>query len=254
VTGLIVANGEDEDVREILVDSPCPVVSYGTTSGCDYRIKNPVFAPHTTYFSLNYKKSHFCNLKLQLPGLHNCMNATAAAAVMHHLGFNKEQIMAGLDTFRGVKRRQEILGIVDDITVIDDFAHHPTAVRETLTALKRSYPENRLIAVFEPRTNTSRRAVFQKDYSGSFDNADLSIICHPPALKNSQDGDHFSSRQLAEDLNRRNNHAVDFADSDSILDFLEKEARSGDIIALLSNGGFDNIHNRLLERLRKRSG
>jgi len=180
------------------------------------------------------------------------MNATAVTAIMHHLGFTADNILSSLRGFSGVKRRQEIRGIVDEITVIDDFAHHPTAVRETLNALKQAYPKNRLIAVFEPRTNTSRRAFFQQEYVSSFFSADLSLIREPEPTRMIDKNDRFSSTRLAQDLRHRNQQAQSFSDTDHILSYLKDAARPGDVIAILSNGGFDNIHDRLLTMLQKR--
>ena len=180
------------------------------------------------------------------------MNATAATAILHHLGFTSEAIVPALHDFSGVKRRQEMRGIIDGITVIDDFAHHPTAVRETLQALRQAYPDKRLIAVFEPRTNTSRRAFFQQEYVSSFLSADLCLIREPDATKISDERDRFSSARLAVDLRGNKKQARSFSDTDSILDYLKNSIRTGDVIAILSNGGFDNIHERLLALLRDR--
>jgi UDP-N-acetylmuramate: L-alanyl-gamma-D-glutamyl-meso-diaminopimelate ligase len=149
-----------------------------------------------------------------------------------------------------VKRRQEIRGIERGITVIDDFAHHPTAVRETLTALKSAYAGRRLVTVFEPRTNSSRRSIFQQDYVSAFDAADLTLIRKPLPLANIPEEEMFSSEQLTADLRNRGLNAFTFADTDAILAHLMTTLQKGDVVAILSNGGFDNIHNRLLAGLR----
>ena len=170
---------------------------------------------------------------------------------MHHLGYEKQMIADGLGEFKGVKRRQEIRGQVNNITIIDDFAHHPTAVGETLKGLKKAHPSHRLIAIFEPRTNTSRRSVFQQRYVASFADADLSIIREVGTDKPVDGDDRFSSVRLAEDLRKRGLSAWAFADTDQIIAHISGIAQPGDIIAVLSNGGFDNIHERLLEALKK---
>ena len=247
--GLIIANTEDQNVREVIQDAPCSVKSYGTSTDCDWHLSDIQFIPGKTLFTLNHQGQHFEDFQIQLPGLHNCMNATAVIAIMHHLGFKASSIRNGLQRFCGVKRRQEIRGTVRNITVIDDFAHHPTAVRETLKALKHAYPQNRLVAVFEPRTNTSRRAIFQRDYTHAFGSADLCIIRDPAPAKLIDRNDLFSSNQLADDLTTSGKKAYAFTDTDLILAYLQKEAMPGDIIAILSNGGFDNIHERLLNLL-----
>ncbi len=127
-----------------------------------------------------------------------------------------------------------------------------TAVRETLNALKLAYPDNRLIAVFEPRTNTSRRSFFQQEYISSFFSADLSLIREPAPTKMIDKNDRFSSARLAQDLRNREQQAQSFSHTDDILDYLQKSARPGDVIAILSNGGFDNIHDRLITILKNR--
>jgi UDP-N-acetylmuramate: L-alanyl-gamma-D-glutamyl-meso-diaminopimelate ligase len=137
------------------------------------------------------------------------------------------------------------------ITVIDDFAHHPTAVRETLGALKAAYAGQRLVTVFEPRTNSSRRAIFQQDYVSAFDSADLTLIRRPIPLDNVPAEELFSSDQLAADLQKRGLQALSFGDTDSILAHLLTILKKGDVVAILSNGGFDNIHSRLLAKLQE---
>jgi UDP-N-acetylmuramate: L-alanyl-gamma-D-glutamyl-meso-diaminopimelate ligase len=184
-----------------------------------------------------------------MPGRHNALNGLAVIAVLDRLGLDKEDIVAGLSGFEGVRRRQEVRGVVNDITVIDDFAHHPTAVRETLAALRQTYDGQRLVAVFEPRTNSSRRRIFQQDYVSSFDRADLVLVREPVPLKDFPTDQLFSSQQLASDLRARNIDALSFPDTDTILAHLQDSLKPGDVVAILSNGGFDNIHTRLLEIL-----
>lgn len=135
------------------------------------------------------------------------------------------------------------------VTVIDDFAHHPTAVRETVTALRHAWPTSRLVIVFEPRTNSSRRAVFQEQYVSAFAGADLVVVREHIPLDNVAAHEQFSSRKLIADLRRRGCDAHYFPDTESILDFLRDTASAGDVVAILSNGGFDNIHSRLLALL-----
>jgi len=250
--GLIIANFDDENVVEVIAEAPCAVQSYGTSAGCDWRIDPISYISGYTRFPLYYRNQFFAEMEIQNPGVHNCMNGTAVTALLHHLQYSAERISSSLRSFTGVKRRQEIRGIINNITVIDDFAHHPTAVRETLLALKQAYPEQRLIAVFEPRTNTSRRSFFQHDYVASFLSADMALIREPEPSKVVDVNDRFSSGQLAADLRSHQKDAQSFSDTDAILEYLRTSARSGDIIAILSNGGFDDIHDRLLTMLRER--
>jgi UDP-N-acetylmuramate: L-alanyl-gamma-D-glutamyl-meso-diaminopimelate ligase len=171
---------------------------------------------------------------------------------MNHLGSSPSAINKGLESFAGVKRRQEVRGIEKGITVIDDFAHHPTAVRETLAALKSGYSDRRLVAVFEPRTNSSRRAIFQKDYAVAFDSADLILLKEPSPIEGLAKEELFSSARLASDLiNTRKLAAEAFETTDDILNRLKNILQEGDVVAILSNGGFDNIHVRLLDQIKR---
>ena len=247
--GLIIANFDDENVIEVVKDACCSVQSYGSSPGCHWRLEPPSYVDGFTKAPLYLDDTFFVDLKIRNPGLHNCMNGTAAAAVMHHLGFERDRIRDALSCFSGVRRRQEVKGIENGITVIDDFAHHPTAVRETLKALKQAYPGSRLIAVFEPRTNTSRRSLFQNDYVTSFLDADMSLI-KKPQPREGDSSDMLSPEKLADDLGEREKEAKSFNDTDAILAYLKTICRPGDVIAILSNGGFDNIHERLLTDLR----
>lgn len=247
--GLIVAYLDDPIVAELTANAPCPVQGYGEGSNNDWVLS--AFQPKdgSTLFHADYQGQHL-NFSIPLSGRHNCLNALAVAAVLHHIGRPFPEISRCLKLFGGVKRRQEVRGIVSDIVVIDDFAHHPTAVKETLAGLKVAYPGRRLVAVFEPRTNSSRRAVFQKLYAGAFNSADLVVLREPVPLENVAAEDHFSSARLATDLNAQGIKARSFSSTEEILEHLGNVLMSGDAVAILSNGGFDNIHERLLANLR----
>jgi UDP-N-acetylmuramate: L-alanyl-gamma-D-glutamyl-meso-diaminopimelate ligase len=186
-----------------------------------------------------------------MPGKHNALNALSVIAVLDRIGLKKEAIIKGLSSFEGVRRRQEVRGVANNITVIDDFAHHPTAVRETLAALRLAYTGQRLVSVFEPRTNSSRRKIFQNDYVTAFDQADLVLVREPVPLPDFPADQLFSSEQLASDLKKRGVDALSFANTDDILNYLQTTLLPGDVVAILSNGGFDNIHTRLLDILGK---
>ncbi|MDX9896267.1 MAG: UDP-N-acetylmuramate:L-alanyl-gamma-D-glutamyl-meso-diaminopimelate ligase [Desulfofustis sp.] len=253
-TGLLVANLDDEQVADVVRDAPCPVQGYGCSIGRHWRLTELDIGRERSSFSLERQGQAFTRLSIGQPGLHNCLNAVAVAAVLHRLGFDQSALGRSLAAFRGVRRRQEVRGTVDGITVIDDFAHHPTAVRETLRALRQAYAGQRLIAVFEPRSNTSRRSLFQEAYASSFDAADLAIIKEPPVLKSSDRDDRLAADRLAADIGNHGVPATACADTETILAWLEQEARPGDVIAILSNGGFDHIHQRLLEILQRRRG
>jgi UDP-N-acetylmuramate: L-alanyl-gamma-D-glutamyl-meso-diaminopimelate ligase len=205
--------------------------------------------PPWTYFTVMKNRKTYETFKTKLMGAHNLLNAIAGIAIADNIGISKEIMYDALSTFAGVKRRQEIRGQKGNITVMDDFAHHPTAVRETIRAVKPFYPNGRLIAVFEPRTNTSMRNVFQGIYPASFMGADIVCVRKPPLLHKIPPEERFSSKKLVEDLKRLGQEAFYFPDTDAIIDFLIQESKPGDLILIMSNGGFDNIHEKVLEKL-----
>lgn len=251
--GLIIANMDNPDIAELVKKAPCRVEGYGTDITNYWSLGMIESDQGMTAFDAVKQGETWGRFEVQLPGRHNCLNSLAVCAIMNHLGLVPEQINPGLVKFGGVKRRQEIRGIEAGVTVIDDFAHHPTAVKETLFALKNAYPTNRLVTVFEPRTNSSRRTIFQKQYSEAFDSADHVLIREPVPLVDVEESELFSSSKLCDDLSTRNISAVSYKDTDQILAALKSELAEGDVVAILSNGGFDNIHNRLLEILRERN-
>jgi len=247
--GSLVACMDDPVVAEVAARARCALLSYGVGEGNHYRLSGLKVEGLCSHFSVSRKGERLGDFTLPLPGLHNGLNATAVVALLDHLGFPPAAIQNGLASFEGVKRRQQVRGEVNGITVIDDFAHHPTAVRETIRALRLAWPERRLLIVFEPRTNSSRRAVFQERYARAFTGSDLVIIREHIPLNDVPRSEQFSSHRLVKDLCARGMDAHYFPDTDAILEFLHKQARSGDVIAVLSNGGFDNIHERLLTLL-----
>jgi UDP-N-acetylmuramate: L-alanyl-gamma-D-glutamyl-meso-diaminopimelate ligase len=249
--GLLVANLDDSNVAEVVADAPCIVQSYGLNPAHDWALADIRAVDGASGFSVLKNGIPWAAMKVNLSGRHNCLNSLAVCAVLHHLGVPPATIDKGLSGFSGVKRRQEVRGIEKGITVIDDFAHHPTAVKETLVGLKQAYPNRRLIAVFEPRTNSSRRAVFQKDYVLAFDAADLILLREPVPLDGLPSEELFSSTRLAEDLRKERNLVAEaLADTDNILARLDQVLCPGDVVAILSNGGFDNIHTRLLAQIK----
>jgi UDP-N-acetylmuramate: L-alanyl-gamma-D-glutamyl-meso-diaminopimelate ligase len=252
VDGCLVACLDDPLIKEIVAKAQCRVIGYGSQPGWDWCLENIQVKPEGTSFDVIHQGKPYATFNSPMPGRHNALNSLAVIAVQDQLGIDKKAMINGLKNFEGVKRRQEVRGVVDGITVIDDFAHHPTAVRETLAAIKEAYNDHHLVAVFEPRTNSSRRRVFQKTYVASFDHADQVITKEPVALTNIPEEQRFSSRELTDDLIRRCTNALYFETTEEIIDFLAENAKKDDVIAILSNGGFDNIHERLLDKLSTR--
>jgi UDP-N-acetylmuramate: L-alanyl-gamma-D-glutamyl-meso-diaminopimelate ligase len=244
----LVACYEDPKVLAFSRKAGCRVVGYGSNTGAAWRIKNRSVAPPRSLFEVVHSGQYVECFETGLMGDHNLNNALAALAVADQLHLPKTSIQAALKTFAGVKRRQEIRGIQKGVAVIDDFAHHPTAVRETIRAVKPFYAKGRLIAVFEPRTNTSMRDIFQNVYPDAFKDADLVCIREPSLLSKIPAEHRFSSARLVSDLQARGMNAHYFENTDRIIDFLVSRARPGDAVLIMSNGGFDNIHERLLDK------
>ena len=253
--GLLIANFDDKNVVEIAAEAPCPVESYGLDPSYTWAIDAIQIDNTISRFDVLKNGKLWSAMTVGLPGRHNCLNSLAICAVMHHLHISPSTINKGLESFAGVKRRQEVRGIEKGITVIDDFAHHPTAVRETLAALKSGYSDRRLVTVFEPRTNSSRRAIFQKDYAAAFDSADLILLKEPSPIEGLAKEELFSSARLASDLINNGKLAAEaFETTDEILNRLKNILQEGDVVAILSNGGFDNIHVRLLDQIKASAG
>lgn len=250
--GLLIANLDDPNVAEVVSEAPCPVEGYGLKSSYPWSLDEVNFIDGKSMFSVYRHGEKWSEMSVAMPGQHNCLNSLAVCAVMNHLGVDAADINRGLSSFGGVKRRQEVRAVENGITVIDDFAHHPTAVRETVNALKSAYESQRLIIIFEPRTNSSRRSIFQQEYVSAFDRSDIAIIREPLPLVDFEPGELFSSEKLASDLREtRNLEAFSFQTTEEILDHLGTILKKGDVVAILSNGGFDNIHNRLIEQIKE---
>ncbi|MFO8049067.1 MAG: UDP-N-acetylmuramate:L-alanyl-gamma-D-glutamyl-meso-diaminopimelate ligase [Desulfosudaceae bacterium] len=239
----------DQNLADLVKQARPVVEFYGESPEAAWRLEQVRLLPPKSEFTVMKNGRFYGRFVTPLAGRYNLVNALAALAVADSVGVTREKIGQALDSFSGVKRRQEVRGVKNGITVMDDFAHHPTAVAATIAGIRPFYPEGRLIAVFEPRTNTSMRDVFQKDYAGAFEGADLVCVSDPPFPRKIPEGHRFSSVRLAADLNSPKRPAFRFPDAAAIVDFLARQARSGDLILVMSNGGFDNIQEKLLARL-----
>jgi UDP-N-acetylmuramate: L-alanyl-gamma-D-glutamyl-meso-diaminopimelate ligase len=245
----LIAFDADQNIDDLAASCPCGLVRYGERESSDWRIGDVFIAPPWNGFEVLRHQTTYGRFRMRQIGAHNRFNALAAIAAADRAGIAQPVIAEALESFAGIKRRQEVRGVASGVTVIDDFAHHPTAVRETIAAVRPFYPDSRLIAVFEPRTNTSMRSVFQEDYATAFDLADLICIRQPPLLAKVPEHIRFSSEKLVSDMRQRRKNALYFPDTDAIISYLVKEARKGDVVLIMSNGGFDNIHERLLKGL-----
>ncbi len=248
-SSMLLAYDGERNVTEVIDEPKCRVKRYGQLTTSPWRLGAVSVESPWTVFEVYKDNEAYGSFKTKLFGEHNLLNVLAVIGIADGLNIPVDAIAEALRTFEGIKRRQEVRGQKRDITVMDDFAHHPTAVRETVRAVKSTLASGRLIAVFEPRTNTSMRRVFQAEYPTVFDPADIICIRKPPLLNKIPSGQRFSSEQLVKDLKARRKDAHFFPDTDTILDYLKITAVPGDLILIMSNGGFDNIHQRLLEML-----
>ena len=239
----------DVNIDTLVSNGKFRLEKYGKKGSSAWQLSDININHPWTEFSIFKYGDKFGSFKTRLPGEHNLLNTSAAIAVADSLHIPLEVIRDAIVSFQGIRRRQEVRGVKKNITVMDDFAHHPTAVRETIKAVKAYYPDGRIIAVFEPRTNSSMRKIFQDVYPLSFDFADIICIRKPPLLNKIPLHDQFSSEKLVEDIKKRNKEAYYFQNTEDIIDFLIKEAIPKDLVLIMSNGGFDNIHERILNAL-----
>jgi len=199
-------------------------------------------------------ESQTADFEFPLAGEYNVWNATAAAALAAAYGISKEEIAAALKTFKSVKRRLEVKAQVNGITIIDDFAHHPTAIAGTLKALRARYAGARLWAILEPRSNTLRRRVLQADLARSLALADEVIVAGVFRSETVPENERLALPELAADIQKHGRRARLVEDANEIVQTIASEMRSGDVVAILSNGGFGGIYEKLPERLRALTG
>jgi UDP-N-acetylmuramate: L-alanyl-gamma-D-glutamyl-meso-diaminopimelate ligase len=240
--GRAVVNGDDPHCLDVVRDAPCPVTRVGFGPDCEARITDPDYRPEGSGFSVDGE--HFT---IPMSGEFNVRNAAMAIVAAGIGGLSSEEIRRGLESFEGIARRQEVRGEVGGVKVIDDFAHHPTAIRLALAALRQQHPDARLWAVFEPRSNTTKRKVFQAEIARGLSEADLAIIAPLPDPEKVAADDRLDPARVAAEVAGGKGRYLESVDE--IVGTLAAEARPGDVIAILSNGGFDGIHRKLLESL-----
>ncbi len=244
----LIAYDADTNIDAVISDTQALIQRYGEMSSSFWQSRNEEVDGYGMRFDLIQNNQSVGCFHSPLPGHHNLTNTLAVIAAMASVGINIHQIDPALTSFKGVKRRQEIRGVAAGITIVDDFAHHPTAVTATIEALK-PHATNRLVAVFEPRTHSSMRKVFQKAYATAFDAADLVLIRKPSAIDKVPPDERMSAENLVEQLNLRGVAAFYFENTDKIIAYVTREGCAGDLVLIMSNGGFDNIHQRLIEAL-----
>jgi UDP-N-acetylmuramate: L-alanyl-gamma-D-glutamyl-meso-diaminopimelate ligase len=244
---------ESASLERCLSKAFSPVERYGSGEGADWKISDMRFEADRTSWTVLHKGQPWASLEFSLAGEYNVWNATAAAAMAGSYGIAKEEIAAALKTFKSVKRRLEVKAEVNGITIIDDFAHHPTAIAGTLKALRDRYSGSRLWAILEPRSNTLRRRVLQGELAKSLAVADEVIVAAVFRSEAIPETERLDVAQLVSEIQEQGRHARLIADADEIVNTVAPEMRSGDVVAILSNGGFGGIYEKLPSRLRVRA-
>lgn len=242
--GLLALCGDDPDVRALADHTSATARTYGFDPNNDVRAEDLTTTADGQRFTLRLDGQSE-DVRFPHPGRHNVENALAAALLAHREGVSLPEIAAGLASFEGMKRRQEVRGCPNDVLVIDDFAHHPTAVAATVRAVRTAHPNRRLVAIFEPRSNTSRRALFQDEYGSAFDAANRVFLKTPPVRHNDDPDAMLDPEAVVQTIRARGTPAETFDDVETVLPTLVDTLRPGDVALLMSNGSFGGLPERL---------
>jgi UDP-N-acetylmuramate: L-alanyl-gamma-D-glutamyl-meso-diaminopimelate ligase len=242
--GLALVNGDDPNCLEVADGAPCPVEKLGFGAACDTRIGAVTYEEAGSGFTLHGER-YF----VPMVGEFNVRNAAMAVASGLFAGLSPEQLREGLASFEGIARRQELRGVARGVRVIDDFAHHPTAIKQVVVGLRQQYPGARLWVIFEPRSNTTRRNIFQTELAEALALADLAVVPEIPDPGKVPEGERLDPERLVREVGERGGHASYLAGVEDIVAHVAGQASEGDVVAVLSNGGFGGLHQLLLERL-----
>jgi UDP-N-acetylmuramate: L-alanyl-gamma-D-glutamyl-meso-diaminopimelate ligase len=242
--GLLLANGDEANITPLLDVRHCPVKRFGLGAANELKASGLVLKDDSSEFELGGTR-----FRIPMVGELNVRNALAVTAAARHCGIRDSVIQSAFDSFLSVKRRMEVRGEAGGVTVIDDFGHHPTAIRETVRALRVKFPGRRIWAVFEPRSNTTRRNVFQQELVDALERADAVVVAEVARLEQLPLGERLDPEKLMQDLRLTGKPAAYLPTVESIVDHVGSGARPGDVVCVFSNGGFGDIHNRLLARL-----
>jgi len=251
--GFLFVNGDSEETRVLKDLATCNVYTYGLTPNNDVYAANIVQDGALQTFDVIKDGALVGSLTTSLPGTYNVANITAVAGVALVHGLPFEKIAAGVRSFTGMKRRQEIIGEASGITILDDFAHHPTAVKQTLAGIKAKYADKRIVLLFEPRSNSSRKKIFEEAYIESFDDADIAWIKIPPFREGDDVSDFMDSAHVATEVTKRGTPMRVVPDVDTLLAEVLPELKEGDLVVTMSNGNFDGAPQKLLELLKKKN-
>ena len=247
--GFLLVEHSDENTGEVIPHAACEVETYGFHEGADWRIDNHRWEDGHAVFKLRHGDEVLGPFRLPMIGRHNVLNACAAAAMALKCGLTEDQVTTALSQFQGVKRRQETVGEKNGVVVVDDFAHHPTAIRLTLEGVKEAWPEHRVWAVFEPRSATCKRNTFQDRLAESFQLADQTILAGLFAPDKIPAAERLDPQQVVAEIKAQGREAWFIPEVDQIIDHIVAHQQPGDVVLIMSSGGFYGIHQKLLERL-----
>jgi UDP-N-acetylmuramate: L-alanyl-gamma-D-glutamyl-meso-diaminopimelate ligase len=250
-SGRLILGADSPEARDLASLARCPVETVGLAPDADWRASEIRPEGHRMTFELTAHGEQLGHVTLPLIGAHNVQNALAALAVGRAADLSAEEMIRGLKDFQGVRRRLELRGTEGGVSVFDDFAHHPTAIRETLKAVRWSYPDRRIWAIFEPRSATSCRRVFQDDFARAFAESDADEVVLAAVFRSTlPENERLSIDQLVRDLQKSGRKARYVPTVAEIVELVRQEARDGDLVVIMSNGGFDGIHDKLLAALK----
>lgn len=247
--GIVIANGDDVNVKEIIHNSIASVETFGTSATCSWQASNMSYASYSSRFDVIHNGKKEITLEVNLLGEFNIMNALAVTIAARRHGISYEAIGKAFSTFKNVKRRLEFKGEFGGVKVYDDFAHHPTAIRETLKAFRTKYPKQKIIAIFEPRSNTTRRNIFQKELADCFAGADAVFISQIARLHLLDESERLDPEKVMVDIRAQGKEAFYLPDAETISIKTSEIAKSGDVIIVMSNGSFGGIHEMLKKKL-----
>ncbi len=250
--GLLVRYADCDVTREVTDAAHCRVEGYGFDSG-HWRATDLIEQPQGARFRVQLRGEPFCEVAMAMSGEHNVLNALAVVAAAHEQGLGAQEIADGLATFQGVRRRLDCRGTADNVTVLDDFAHHPTAIHATLRAVRQRYPEARIWVVLEPRSWSLRRNIFQERLVEALAPADEIVVADVYRGAEIADSERLDPRRLVADLRAAGHNARFLPDVQQIVEQLSHSAGPGDVVTIMSNGAFGGLPDRLLRSLRSRS-
>ena len=253
-SGRILIWGESRELREVVAKAFCPVETFGLAPDCEWCAGDIVWHDSATEFRVAYRGSEVARIRIPVSGRHNVLDALAAIALAYGRGVGCDTIAHALATFQSVRRRMEIKGEAGGVLVVEDFAHHPTAIRLTLEAARTRWPGRKIWAAVEPRSNTMRRKIFQDALPDALSLADAVLFGPVNRAQLLEEGERLSPEAIAESIRSRGRFAKAFGSSTDVAEHLADHAGPGDVVLIMSNGSFDGLTSKLLERLGARAG